>query len=417
LADSLPQKTEKIMKKKICFVIMGFGKKTDPSTGKTLDLDKTYKNIIQPAVLLSEFECVRADEIQDSGIIDRSMYALLIQSDLVIADISTFNPNAIYELGIRHAVKPFSTIVIKEREGRVPFDLDHTRTFKYTHLGEDIGSDEAKRCVKDLSILINSITKNQQADSPLYEFFNSIEPPKLPEGEFKSIITELADKEKHIFAMVEKAKNLMEENDFSNAYKYWDKASKIIESETYFIQQKSLCRYKSKEPSESLALTDALNIIEDLLPSIDPETLGIIGAIYKRLYLLNNDVEFLNRAIESYGKGWNINENYYTGENYAFCLNLKSKEIEESDEKIYCNFEAKKTRQKIIQNLENEVNDDEFQNRTDIKWIYATLSHCYLSIEMNDKALEFESKFLENSLDWEKETFENSKKQLIEIIK
>lgn len=395
---------------------MGFGKKTDPSTGKTLDLDKTYKNIIQPAVLLSEFECVRADEIQDSGIIDRSMYALLIQSDLVIADISTFNPNAIYELGIRHAVKPFSTIVIKEREGKVPFDLDHTRTFKYTHLGEDIGSDEAERCVKDLSTLINSITKNQQADSPLYEYFSSIEPPKLPDGEFKSIITELADKEKHIFAIVENAKSLMEENDFSNAYKYWEKASKIIESETYFVQQKSLCRYKSKEPSEQLALSDALNIIEDLLPSIDPETLGIVGAIYKRLYLLNDDIEFLNRAIESYRKGWNINENYYTGENYAFCLNLKSKVIVEADEKIYCNFEAKITRQKIIQNLENDLNDEEFQNRTDTKWVYATLSHCYLSIDNNDKASEFESKFLENSLDWEKETFENSKKQLIEII-
>ncbi|MFE3872198.1 TRAFs-binding domain-containing protein [Flavobacterium sp. ZS1P70] len=403
------------MKKKICFVIMGFGKKTDPSTGKTLDLDKTYKNIIQPAVLLSEFECVRADEIQDSGIIDRSMYALLIQSDLVIADISTFNPNAIYELGIRHAVKPFSTIVIKEREGKVPFDLDHTRTFKYTHLGEDIGSDEAERCVKALSSLINAITKNQQADSPLYEYFNSIEPPKLPDGEFKSIITELADKEKHIFAIVENAKSLMEENDFSKAYQYWDKASKLIESETYFVQQKSLCRYKSKEPSEQLALSDALNIIEDLLPSIDPETLGIIGAIYKRLYLLNNDIEFLNRAIDNYRKGWNINENYYTGENYALCLNLKAKVIEESDEKIYCNFEAKIARQKIIQNLEKEVNDDEFHHRIDTKWVYATLSHCYLSIDMQDKAKEFESKFLENSLDWEIETFEKSKKQLIEI--
>lgn len=403
------------MKKKICFVIMGFGKKTDPSTGKTLDLDKTYKNIIQPAVLLSEFECIRADEIQDSGIIDRSMYALLIQSDLVIADISTFNPNAIYELGIRHAVKPFSTIVLKEREGKVPFDLDHTRTFKYTHLGEDIGTDEAERCVKDLSSLINSITKNQQADSPLYEYFNSIEPPKLPDGEFKSIITELADKEKHIFAMVENAKRLMEENDFSKAYQYWDKASKLIESETYFVQQKSLCRYKSKEPSEQLALSDALNIIEDLLPSIDPETLGIIGAIYKRLYVLNDDIEFLNRAIDNYKKGWNINENYYTGENYALCLNLKSKVIEESDEKIYCNFEAKIARQKIIQNLEKEINDDEFHHRIDTKWVYATLSHCYLSIDMQDKAKEFESKFFENSLDWEIETFENSKKQLIEI--
>jgi hypothetical protein len=404
------------MKKKICFVIMGFGKKTDPSTGKTLDLDKTYKNIIQPAVLISDYDCVRADEIQDSGLIDRSMYALLIQSDLVIADISTFNPNAIYELGIRHAVKPFSTIIIKEKEGRLPFDLDHTRTFKYTHLGEDIGSDEAERCVKDLSNLIVSVSENQQTDSPLYEFFNSIEPPILPEGEFKSIITELADKEKHIFAIVENAKSLMAESDFLNAFKYWDKASKILESETYFIQQKALCRYKSKEPSEQLALSDALNIIEDLLPSNDPETLGITGAIYKRLFALNNDLAFLNRAIDNYKKGWNISENYYTGENYAFCLNLKASKIQQENEVIYCNFEAQKTREVIIQNLEELVADDEFENRIDIKWIYATLSHCYLAISNDEKAKQFEKEFLLNSLDWEKETFENSKIQLLEIL-
>jgi len=63
--------------KKICFVIMGFGTKTDFSTGKTLDLDQTYKNIIQPAVENSGFQCIRADEIQESGLIDKSMYALL----------------------------------------------------------------------------------------------------------------------------------------------------------------------------------------------------------------------------------------------------------------------------------------------------------------------------------------------------
>jgi hypothetical protein len=95
--------------KKICFVIMGFGKKTDYETGRTLDLDKTYKNIIQPAVENADYRCVRADEIRDSKIIDKSMYALLMKADLVIADISTSNPNAIYELGVRHAVKPYST--------------------------------------------------------------------------------------------------------------------------------------------------------------------------------------------------------------------------------------------------------------------------------------------------------------------
>lgn len=90
-------------KTKICFVIMGFGKKSDPDLGKTYDLDKTYKNIIRPAVTASGYECVRADEVIDSGLIDKSMYALLMQADLVVADITTFNPNAIYELGIRHA--------------------------------------------------------------------------------------------------------------------------------------------------------------------------------------------------------------------------------------------------------------------------------------------------------------------------
>ena len=30
---------------------MGFGKKVDFETGKTFDLDKTYENLIKPAVL------------------------------------------------------------------------------------------------------------------------------------------------------------------------------------------------------------------------------------------------------------------------------------------------------------------------------------------------------------------------------
>lgn len=53
------------------------------------------------------------------------MYALLMQSELVIADISTYNPNAFYELGVRHAVKPFSTIIIKEEKGAIPFDSNY----------------------------------------------------------------------------------------------------------------------------------------------------------------------------------------------------------------------------------------------------------------------------------------------------
>jgi hypothetical protein len=120
------------MTQKLCFTIMGFGKKTDFSTGRNYDLDKTYINIIKPAVESSGYTSIRADEILDAGLIDKSMYALLVKADLVIADITTLNPNALYELGIRHASRPNSTIILKDKDGKIPFDLDHNRFLIYT---------------------------------------------------------------------------------------------------------------------------------------------------------------------------------------------------------------------------------------------------------------------------------------------
>ena len=137
------------MEGKVCFIVMGFGKKKDPDTNRTIDLDATYKKIIRPAVESAGCKCIRADEIVESGIIDRSMYALLYYADIVIADISTFNPNAIYELGVRHALRPYSTIIIKEDEGKIPFDIGHDRIISYRHLGNEISEAEAKKIIDE----------------------------------------------------------------------------------------------------------------------------------------------------------------------------------------------------------------------------------------------------------------------------
>ena len=111
-----------------CFVIMGFGMKADFETGRTLDLNATYEAIIEPAVTESGLRCVRADEIVHSGLIDEKMCEALYRADLVVADISTGNVNAAYELGVRHALRPYSTIIMKEREGRLHFDLVFRQT-------------------------------------------------------------------------------------------------------------------------------------------------------------------------------------------------------------------------------------------------------------------------------------------------
>lgn len=399
--------------KKICFVIMGYGKKTDYLAQKTYDLDKTYKNIIKPAVEKSGYECVRGDEVAESGIIDRSMYSLLIHSDLVIADITTFNPNALYELGIRHAAKPFSTIIMKDEDGSIPFDLNHNKIFHYKHMGDDIGVDEANRCIKHLENLISSLEKSKAIDSPMFEFIQSAQPHTLPEEDYLELIKELAEKDKHIFALVERAKYEMSLNNFEEASKLWEKARKRVDNEPYFVQQLALCTYKSKLPSERTALNDALNIISVLEPenkiTNDPETLGIIGAIYKRLWLLDKDMEYLNRAIEYYGKGFKVLSDYYNGENYALCLDLKSKELPEGDEKTYYKIEAKKTRESIIEIINDIFSDEYFESRNDIKWIYATMAVCSFATGNEDIFVTYKKLFLEKAdSDWEIETFEKS---------
>lgn len=398
-------------KKKLCFVIMGFGKKKDPDTNRTIDLDETYKKIIRPAVQSCNYDCVRADEILDSGIIDRSMYALLYRAELVIADISTYNPNAIYELGTRHVLKPYSTIIIKEDESKIPFDINHSRTLSYRHLGNEISTVEAKKCVRQLKELISTITENPLIDSPLYSFIPKIKQPILLDEDLNEIIGDLKNNENTIYSLTEKAKDFMKEKKFIDAAETWKKLSEKTNNEFYYTQQEALCTYKSKLPSEIQALTNSLQIIGKISDQTDTETLGITGAINKNLWKYTNEVGYLNTAIENYKKGWNLYKDYYTGENYAQCLEHKSILEQDSDNKIHLKVEAKNTRHEILEIVLKSLTDTEPE---ELKWKYATLSNCYLAIEDFEKATEFNDKFnSQNPGIWEIETFEKSKQDII----
>src|SRR5262249_19091817 len=104
-----------------CFVIVGYGKKTDFNQNKNFDADKTYGNIIKPAGKTAGYTCERDDEIQRAGVIDVPMYERLLTADLVIADLSTANVNAFFELGVRYALRPKTTIVMAEKNFEMGF--------------------------------------------------------------------------------------------------------------------------------------------------------------------------------------------------------------------------------------------------------------------------------------------------------
>lgn len=395
------------MEEKICFIVMGFGKKKDPETNRTIDLDATYKKIIRPAVESAGCKCIRADEIIESGIIDKSMYALLYRADIVIADISTFNPNAIYELGVRHALRPYSTIIIKEDEGKIPFDIGHDRIISYKHLGNEISESEAKKCILQLRTLIQNVIDEPKTDSPLYSYIHQIKGPEISKEEISSIIGELKNNEDSIYALTEMAKCNMAKGNFVKAEEIWGKLCSKIENEKYYIQQQALCRYKSKAPSIQRALTDALLIMEKIKGQTDTETLGILGAINKRLWEITSDKSYLDSAIDSYKRGWNQYKDYYTGENYATCMYLKSK-IETSKElKTHSTVEAKLTYTEIINIILKSLEEQEPE---ELLWKYASLSNAYLALGKHAEAEKYERLFNDQQpLQWQIDTFEKTK--------
>lgn len=398
-------------RKRICFVIMGFGKKQDPYTNRTIDLDATYNKIIQPSVVACGYKCIRADEILDSGTIDRSMYALLYKADLVIADITTDNANALYELGTRHALRPFSTIIIKGGESKIPFDLGHTRVLSYEHLGNEISKKEAQRSVRELKSIINAVTENPVPDSPLYTYIPKIEQPKISDEDLEEIIGELRAKENTVYALSEQAKEFMHEKRFEEAAQKWHRLREMVENDIFYIQQEALCTYKSEKPEIIPALTNALQIMASIKEQTDTETLGITGAINKRLWYATKVESYLDEAIEMYKKGWTLHQDYYTGENYALCLEQKS--ILEKDErhKIHKQVEAEEIRKQIIDIILPTLEEEEPE---ELKWKYATLANCYFALGDVEKELEYDQKFKEqNPEGWEIQTYLENKQNSI----
>ncbi len=207
------------------------------------------------------------------------------------------------------------------------------------------------------------------------------------------------------------AKENMANGDFVKAEQLWGKLVNKVENENYYIQQRALCRYKSEEPSKQRALTDALLIMEKIEGQPDTETLGILGAINKRLYEITSDRSYLNSAIDSYKRAWNQYKDYYTGENYATCMFMKSK-IEISEElKTHSSVEAKLTYTEIIDIILKSLEDGEVE---ELLWKYASLSNSYLALDDHTNAEKYEKLFYDQQPQhWQKETFEKTKSILM----
>jgi hypothetical protein len=359
-----------------CFVVMGFGKKTDFTQNKTFDLDKSYRYIIKPAVEAAGFTCIRADEIQHAGNINVPMYEQLFEADLVIADLSTANLNAFFELGVRYALKPRTTIVVSERGFKIPFDMGQVVIRSYEHLGEGIDFGEVERMRQELTTACQEVSAANRVDSPVYTFLSRLTPPELKNlaeaaqeaaQAHTTAALARATSEQEKAALTESFAEMMGSALEARAQQNFKKARAILggikaaqgdQVDPFVVQQLALTTYKSKDLEPRTALLEARTILETLSPatSSDPETLGIWGAVHKRLSEIGLTPEerqqALDEAIWSYEKGFYLKNDYYNGINYAFLLNTRAA-LATGEEAAADRVQAKRVRRRVLRICEN----------------------------------------------------------------
>lgn len=338
----------------LLFVAMPFGKKLDPSARVELDFDDVYERAIRPAAENAELDVVRADEEVHGGLIHVGMYERLLLAEIVVADLTLSNPNVFYELGVRHAAKPRTTILVYAKGAGLPFDVAPIRAIPYTLEEGRLSHDEAARLRELLADrLAAAREESEQHDSPLFQLIREYPGINLPHevtetfrdrvrlvNEIRDALDRLRGHEGVRDELMAIEKRLQP---FANApvellvdlllsyrsVEGWSDMVRLVDSFPTEVarakpvrEQLALALNRRNEESDR---GRAISIVEKLIdeggPS--PETNGILGRIHKdvceELEAAGRSVEAraaLDAAIDAYSTGFDADpRDYYPGVN------------------------------------------------------------------------------------------------------
>jgi hypothetical protein len=154
----------------LLFVAMPFGKKSDPTARIEIDFDQIYQRAVRPAAEHAGLDVIRADEELEGGLIHVGMYERLLLSEFVVADLTSLNANVFYELGVRHAARPRTTVLMFATVTRLPFDAQPMRAVPYELVDGRLVEEEAQRLSEALAArLVRAREETETKDSPLFQ--------------------------------------------------------------------------------------------------------------------------------------------------------------------------------------------------------------------------------------------------------
>jgi hypothetical protein len=157
-------KNQSNQESKTCFVVMKFGRK---GTDEFEQQKSLYEDIVKPAVEEAGlgYTCIRVDDIMRPTSIIKDIVKYLWSSDIVIADLTGQNPNVFYELGVRHALKG-RTVMLVQSIDDVPLDVRSYRVIEYS----PNNAAGFRRVIKEIRRHLEELSKDPSAmDSPVID--------------------------------------------------------------------------------------------------------------------------------------------------------------------------------------------------------------------------------------------------------
>ncbi|HYV49508.1 MAG TPA: TRAFs-binding domain-containing protein [Myxococcaceae bacterium] len=118
------------MRNSLCFVLMPLGRRLDAG-GRSVDFDAVYQRVVRTAIERAGLEPIRAEEAVAGGVIHEDVFERLALCDSVVTDLTTADAGILYELGVRHAIRPWRTVPIAAEGSRLPFDVQSLRPLTY----------------------------------------------------------------------------------------------------------------------------------------------------------------------------------------------------------------------------------------------------------------------------------------------
>lgn len=354
------------MNRPLCFVLMPFGKKPD-AAGMMIDFDVIYKKLIAPAINEAGLEPLRADEEVAGGIIQKPMFERLILCEYAIADLTTANANVFYELGVRHAVRPWTTVTVFYSGGaRLPFDVADLRALPYKLSNEGVPAD----IVNDKAAMVKRLLGARKVkdkpltDSPIFQLVDGLPEIKITSDK-TDVFREQVRYSTEVKARLETARKQgvdavrtvereLSESEYKEINGIKDQESGVVID--LFLSYRAVNAWndmialvdKMSRPlattvmvQEQLALAlnragqgeKAEKVLTDLIERRGPssETYGLLGRVYKDRWEAAQKSgdkftapRLLEKAIDAYLRGFEADwRDAYPGVNVATLMELK----------------------------------------------------------------------------------------------